>query len=365
MAVVTTKPHDPILDLDPWVGQRSCKFEFFLTDAVSNEKLGQFYPLRGGTLTHDTGRTIKRALQIELGAADTAAINPLTDRVSPYMVFGNGTSYPLGKYLFTNPEIKQYSSGNLSTQTLTDEMFIIDQPTEKGIGTGSDSIHDLIRTVVQVPGLNLKYKIESCGSQSFQSWSIGTTRGQILEALATAGDYLSPWFDNEGVFRMIRTFNPARETPDVDLDNGNRVLRASITKTTDLITAPNTFIVIGSGILSGGPGSNSTGSAIVATAQVSPSAPNSVQNRGFKIINVQNVSVADPIQIFAVARGLAEKNTVFERVNLTTPPDPRHDSYNVIWWDNSPWLELSWSMALVEGGSMNHVLRKAYSDVPQ
>lgn len=358
MAVVTTTPHDPILDLDAWVGQRSCRFEFHLTDAVSKQKLGQFYPLRGGTLTHDTGRTIKRQLQIELGAADTAAINTLTDRVSPYIVFGNGASYPLGRYMFVAPEEKEYTSGNLSTQTLNDEMFLVDQPLTQGIGTGAESVSQLVRETLR--GLNIKYKIESSGYISFQSWSVGTTRGQILEALTTTGDYFSPWFDNDGVFRMIRTFNPARKTPDIDLDNGYRVMRASITKTTDLITAPNRFLVVGTGALSGNVGSNSTGSAITAVADVSPAAPNSVRNRGFAITQVQNINIADPTQASVVAAGLAQKNTVFERVSLTTPPDPRHDSYNVIWWDGNPWLELSWSMALVEGGTMNHILRKAY-----
>jgi hypothetical protein len=52
---------------------------------------------------------------------------------------------------------------------------------------------------------------------------------------------------------------------------------------------------------------------------------------------------------------------VFERVELSTPPDPRHDSHNVIRWQGENWLELAWSMPLVEGGEMRHVLRKAYT----
>ena len=75
---------------------------------------------------------------------------------------------------------------------------------------------------------------------------------------------------------------------------------------------------------------------------------------------MENLQVADADQARAVARGIGIRQTVFERVSLTTAPDPRHDSYNVVVWQGEKWLELAWSMALVEGGTMNHLLRKGY-----
>ncbi len=124
-------------------------------------------------------------------------------------------------------------------------------------------------------------------------------------------------------------------------------------ETDDLLTAPNRFIVISNV-------SSDSSAPVTASFDVPASAPHSIQNRGFVVAQVEDLQVPDPTQAMAVAKNLALRQTIFEQVTLTTAPDPRHDSYNVVWWQGEPWLELSWSMALVEGGAMNHLLRKAY-----
>lgn len=353
----TTLPRDPLLDLDPWIGQRACTFKFYVTDAATSRRIGQIHPIRDASLTHDTGRTIKRTLNLNLGTSDTAAINPISDRIEVEMVFREGQTYPLGKYMFTSPTTTLFTSGRLSSQVLNDEMFIVDQPILQGVGTGTNSITELIRKTLE--GLDIRFEIEASEFITTQAWSIGSFRGSILEDLALTGDYFSPWFDNNGIFKMIRSFDPAKKIPSLDLDDGHRVLRSGITETSDLITAPNTFMIISNSTNTSSV-NNQTAPPVVAVAEVPASAPNSVRNRGFKIIHTEEMTVDSSGQAVAAARGFAQRNTIFERVSLTTPPDPRHDSYNVIQWNGDLWLELSWSMALVEGGNMNHLLRKAY-----
>jgi hypothetical protein len=90
------------------------------------------------------------------------------------------------------------------------------------------------------------------------------------------------------------------------------------------------------------------------------SAPHSIQNRGFVIADVINIQLTTRAQANAVARNIAVTQRIVERVELTTPPDPRHDSYDVVRWDGSLWLEVSWSMTLVEGGAMRHVLQRIF-----
>lgn len=359
---------DPLLDLDPWVGQRQCTFRFDVQDAVTKEVIGEIHPIRGANLTHDTGKTIKRTLNMQLGRADTAAINTLTDRVLPYMVFPNSAEYPLGKYLFTSESRNKFTSGNLGTYILNDEMFVLDQQIRKGINGASGAISSVVLSILDE--FDIEHNIEPSNFVTNEAWTIGTFRGKVLDALALSGDYFSPWFDNDGVFRMIRTFNPVNRVPDLDYDQGNMVLRSGIVETSDLLTAPNIIMVISNtpaAVASTSTGDSLVGnvgnlnSQIVGVAEVAPSAPNSIAKRGFEIPDVRTLQLASAGQAQAVANGLAQRLTVFERVQLTTPPDPRHDSYNVIVWDNDVWLELSWSMALVEGGTMNHLLRKAYS----
>jgi len=349
---LTNIPTDPLLDLDPWVGQRQCTFRFNRINGVTGEILGQIYPIRGATLTHDTTRTIKRQLNLDLGAVDTASINVISDRILVYMVFPNGTEYPLGKYMFTDQSERVFTSGRLGNVALNDEMFLVDQQITKGVVGDQAPTMSVVQDILNA--LPITYVMEPSALPAVGSWTAGTGRGSIVESLAKTGDYFSPWFGNDTTMHWIRSFDPSDgRLPDFDFDRGNQVLRAGITQTSDLITAPNKFVVI-----SNSPTDPSN--PVVGEAFVNPSAPHSVVNRGFEVPEVQDLQLADAAQAAVVAQNLANRQTIFERVTLSTAPDPRHDSYNVIRWQEALWLELAWSMALVEGGAMGHLLRKVY-----
>lgn len=346
------------LDLSAAVGQMQYSYRFALSDAVTGEELGDINPIRTGSLSHDTTRTTKRTLSLSLGSADTEAINTLTDRVSLFMVIPGAVcpdtvsgDWPLGRYQFVDGALKQFTSGNLSQPSLTDEMFLIDQEIGQGIsGVGQPIASVLVTTLT---GLPITFRIDPSPFTSADAWSVGTNRGQILEALATAGDYWSPWFDNTGVLRFVRTFNPAKAIPDFDYDNTFSIIRDSITRQTNLLTAPNTVLVVSN--------NSSNGKPAVGRSTVPVNAPNSVANRGFAVTKTYQVQLSDPSQAQAVADGLMRRLGIFETATLSTPADPRHDSYNVIRWESSNWLELAWSMPLTPGAPMVHTIRRAYT----
>lgn len=347
--MLTTQPFNDFFDLQAGVGQRSATFRFHLINGLTGQNLGDIHPLRGAQLTHDTSRTIKRQLSLNLGVDDTAAINPVTDRVYVYMVLGDGTQWPLGRYMFTDKTSQLFSSGRLSNVVLNDEMFLVDQEIILGFDGGL-TVVGAIQNVLS--GLPVTAVLESSPFGTAQSWAQGSMRGQILEALSVAGDYFSPWFGNDAKLHFIRTFNPANQVPQFDYDAGHQVVRGTIVQSTNLLTAPNRFVVISNTSVEDTP--------IVGVATVSQAAPNSFANRGFYITETQNLQLTTADQATGVAAGLAQRNTIFETVNLNTPPDPRHDSYDVIQWQGARWLELAWTMQLVEGGTMSHLLRKAY-----
>lgn len=347
---LTTLGENPTFDLPPSVGQRTATYRFALTNGVTGEILGDIHPLRGASLTHDTARTVKRQLTLALGKTDTADVNPITDRINVYMVTG-GVEYPLGRYMFVDASRNVFTAGRLGQMQLADEMFLVDQQVTSGVnGVGKNVTAVIVDTVADLP---IDLAAEPSPFQSSEAWGIGTGRGQILEALAVSGDYWSPWFDNHGVLRFLRTFNPADQVPDINLDDGFQVLQASILETDDLLTAPNTFLVISNA-------ADDTTAPVIGRASVPPSAPHSVTNRGFEIVDVRDLQLSDSTQAAAVAQGLAQRQTIFEKVALATAPDPRHDSYNVIQWQGDLWLELAWSMGLEEGEAMTHTLRRSY-----
>lgn len=354
---LTTLPTNSGLDLSAAVGQMSYTYRFALSDGVSGQHLGDIHPIRTGTLSHDTSRTVKRSLNLQLGKADTSAIDTATDRIDVFMTIPGAPNpgrtdgdWPLGRYQFVDDSLRQFTSGYLSDPQLTDEMFLVDQAILRGVsGFGRGVVEVLVEVLSDLP---ITFEIEPSPFISADSWGIGVTRGQILDALAVAGDFWAPWFDNSGVMRFRRTFDPALAIPDIDMDAGYRVIRDDIVRTNDLLSSPNTIIVTSN--------NSSSSEPVVGVATVPVNAPNSVAKRRFAIAKVFDLQLTDATQAQAVANGLVQRQAIFEQVALSTPADPRHDGYNVIRWQGENWLELAWSMPLEAGSPSTHVMRRSY-----
>lgn len=337
------------LNLDACVGQRQASYTFTLIDGVTGQRLGELHPIRQpATISHDTSRVVKRDLRIALPASETGAVDPLRDRVLPYLHLG-GVAYPLGRFMFTDPTKLKTTGGDPGMFALLDEMFLVDQQLDRGF-SHAGAVDAAVRALLA--GLPLvDVRIDATPYPAVGGWTIGTRRGQVLDALATQGDMQTPWLDHRGHFRMIRSIDPSSAAAELDFDTGARVLRDSISTTSDVLNAPNRFIVVGNG---GGSGE----APIVGSYDVPPNAPHSITNRGgFVVPDVQALQVASTGQAQAMARNLGLRQTIYVRAEVETTPDPRHDSYQVIHWAGVNWLELAWSLSCEEGASMRHTLR--------
>lgn len=359
---------EDLLDLPTYMGQVGCSFRFEVTDGATGQPLGTITPLRDSapTLDHDTTSTISRRVQsLTLGVADSQAINPLTDRVSISMVLGDRarTTYPLGRYMFADVTRARYSQGLLTPATLYDEMFIVDQALAQGFNALGQPVDVAIRRLLDGLPIGDVY-IDSTSQTSSNAWSAGTSGGSVLTELATVGDLFKPWFNNLGQMRAIRSFEPdASQLATIDLDDPPRVLRDSIAESDDLLAAPNRYVVV----------SNSTGGTmstdgseqdppppVVGVYDVPSSAPHSIAQRGFVIPQVVEAQVSTATAAAAYARALGRQRDVYQRVELSTPADPRHDGYDVVRWAGMLWLETGWSMTLVPGAEMRHKLRRLF-----
>lgn len=357
----TQIPKNPSLDLDAYVGQRQAAFRFEHVDIVTGYRRTLHPRLdRVPVLSHDTSRSIKRTLTgLWLDKVDTAALNTLSARIEIFMTIG-GQDFPLGQYLFNDQTRARFTSGVVSSSALYDNWFIIDQPLEHGFpekgpsGFDVQGAQELIRLILA--GLPIIYTMEPSGFLSSGSWTAGTSRGYAASQLATDGDYLPPWFDNTNVLRFIRSFDPATVPATFDFDAGNKVLMDPPPVEADnLLTAANQFVVISN------VSTSNTDTPVVGVYDVPASAPHSAANRGFIIRKTETLQVENTVQAAAIAANLGQRQILFEQIELTTAPDPRHDSYDVIRWQGQNWLETAWSLPLVEGSQMRHVARKAYS----
>ena len=385
----------PVLPFDTPSGfvQQAYTFTFKLIDGVTGQFKRFLTPVANSIpqLSHDSTRTIKRQISLQLAVADTTAIDTIRDRVLISMVVGS-TTYPLGKYTFSTNQRSLSTGGRQSAPTLMDEELILDENTTSAfppsnlvqrtatIQKNLSSFGTIVDRPVNANNLahillslypNLTGIIEQSPFYTTATWSFGTSGLQILSDIATLGDFFPPWMANDGLLHMIRTFDPAQVVPDFDWDAYPHVYADTITEEDDLLSAPNRFIVVSNSAstqdaTSSNPDSSTippqaTNLAVIGTYDVPVNAPHSIQNRGFVVSQVDNIQLDAQDQAIAVARTIGIQSTIYQRTSLTTFPDPRHDSYNVIRWQGRNWLELSWAMDLVAGGNMTHTLRRTYT----
>ncbi len=367
MTAATTFAYDPLLDLAPYIGQRQSTFRFTLYDVATNRLIRELQPYRDSapTLTHDSARVITRQISnLFFNAQDTADLSTTGSRVKIDMLFPGREPYPIGTYLFIDQLRQRTTAGLESTATFVDSMLIVDQQitqsyspgvfTETGVAVSLRQVDQAIADVLI--GIPVTFIAAPSPFYTIGSWAAGSSRGPLLGDLSTDGDYFSPWFDNTDVLRFIRSFDPIASIPDFDYDANHVIDRDSIIFTDDLINAYNQFIVISTGSVS-----STTNLPIVGRYDVPASAPHSIFNRGFAVPNIIDWQVDTIEQANAIAFTLGQQQTIFERVEFNTIPDPRHDGYNVIRFEGKNWLEIAWSLPLIEGSSMRHVARRAYT----
>lgn len=374
-------------------GLRSATFNFEVVEVITGMVVGTIQPLRNTTptLSHDVTRGVKRTLTLTLGVADTLLFDEITHRVDVSMVTGDGRVFPLGRYMAVSKSLLPTTAGDLSTVALADEMFVLAQKISESFsaavlpktfstdGVAYTNVYDLLNDFLDrytlfnplanvgsltssfTAGANtdvmprIERIIEFTNFTSSGSWQTGTDGTTVLGDLALNGDYFTPWMDNDGNFRMIRSFNPDDVVPRFDFDEQENVIRDTITRTNDLLNAPNRIIVVSNAAMG-----DSRSTPIVGRFDIPASAPHSIAQRGFVIPDVIDTQVMSNSQANAMARNIGLNRRVVERVSLSTPPDPRHDAYDVIRWAGELWLEVGWSMPLVEGGQMTHTMQRIY-----
>lgn len=353
--MLTKFPTNTYLDLPAWRGQRVERYTFEWRNGITDQLLGMLHPSRDEPpqLTHDTTRAVKRQLTLNLKASETSAVDAVVDRILPFVTVGP-TTYPLGRYMFTADVDAISTGGDRGSFTLVDEGFAVDQQLSVGFSSTDTVDRAVIDLVTQDElGRFIRPRVEPTPYMASGAFAIGQTRGQALAAYATQGDFFPYWMDNDGFFRMIRTIDPAVEIPDFDYDSSKIVQMGSITRTSDLLTAPNRFIVVGNS-------GSAAAAPLVGTYDVPPTAPHSIANRGFVIADTTNEQLQSEEQATAMARNKGIRQTIAEVLTFRTAFDPRHDSYNVVHLLDDNWLELSWSATLVPGGGQDHTVRRAY-----
>lgn len=345
-----------ILDLPAERGQRSASFTFTLLETVSGHRIGDVHPDRSSipTLEHDATRAVKRRLaNVYFPVDESEAINPLLHSLKVAMVLDR--SYPLGVYQFADDPYVRTSVGRRLRATLLDRSVELQEKLAETFSlSGGTNLREGITLFLDTIGFG-NYQVDGTTARTSVaiSWPPGTVKSKVLADLAANGGYFSPWITSNDVLRVLRVFDPAASKPTFDYDKIPPIAD-SITESNDLLTIPNRFRVVDV---------SSVGDDIVGTYEIPAQAPHSKQKRGRFVTETQARQglTANDASADEAARALGLQSPGFETVEMSVPPDPRHESYDVARWRGFNHLELRWSMPLVEGGAMQLKLQRSYA----
>ena len=349
---------DELLDLEG--GRRAATFRFDLLDATG-ALLGELdvFADEPPVITNNTNRRIKRQLEnLQIEPSAYADVNAVTDRLRPSMILENGSEFPLGIFLFADVSQERSLARLMPTaKLLVGQSIIIDQPIEEGIGySPGKSITAAIGEQFDAAGVS-GYSIDASGRSIAApiAWPAGTIRATILAELAGMMGAYSPYFDNSGQARVKLIPDLDTAAPDLTYEIGGRIFDGTIVETDDLLEAPNRYIVIDSSL---------TDSPITGSFDVPDDAPHSIAKRGFvvaTVIDVQGLENAAAADDRARA-AYAQDSSTFLWASFSGPPDPRHDTFQIVRYNGLNWREQAWSMTLAEGAPMGHSLRRIFEN---
>lgn len=347
------------------VTRREATWRFDLLDS-SLKNLGELEVDRGSVpnLSVDTSRAVKRSCSgVTLTPSTIDDVDVISDRIAITMILEDGSEWPQGVFLFSDVSRFVFTQDvEIGALNLVDQLLIVDQQLDQSfVLRPGDAITDgIIDLLVPLP---VSVVIDPSGavvspSQEAISWPAGTSRLRVINELATQIGYHELFFDNDGIGQLHLMPNPD-SAPDAALLNypaGQRTYFGTVTKSTNLLELPNRFVVVNNG---------ATDVPVFGLYDVPDTAPHSAVNRGFVISHVeqlQGINTNEDAQRAAVSLARSWR-WAFETVEMVGPPDPRHDTYDVVNFEGTRYLELSWSLPLQEGSEMRHSLRRTYEAV--
>lgn len=344
---------NPLLDLVPGVGTIQSDVRWVVLTRALEDTGIRLHPFSADRIDANTGSQIKRNLfNVVFGEEDIRSVDLFKALLQPQWVLEDGTSWPMGAFMFTDESLHLGTYASTSQVTLMDQGYVLSLKMKEPFAiTPGGSILAAVGTLLDQVGI--AHRVLPVTDQAIadpNSWPAGTQRQTIIDYLCKAAGWLPGYFNNAGVYIIRVPPNLDIEQPD-HIYHGNRVSRPSPVSQANTLKAFNTFVVIGTGPSKGD---------ISAVAYVDPSLPYSVPNRGglevVETIPMQGLVSSSQAQQIADSR--ASSAVGYQGQTFAGPPDPRHDLFDTVeYMDGIVYRELSWSLPLVStGGFMNHVL---------
>ena len=282
----------------------------------------------------------------------------LTTEVRPYFTI-DGVEHQTGVLGWGDASTAYHSYGNWFFGELVDRSAILNDGLEASVSyPAGTNVRDALveqaalggfgddRVTIEASGVSLGAPLTGAAGRD--------TRWGFMETLATAGGYLPPYFDNDGllVIRYAPNVETAEATALVYGGSGRVIEADSLVGSDDLLAAPNRYQVIAGGL----------DHEVIGIFDLPAQAPNSFENTGRRRTRTLDIDgIPDEFIADLTAAGeYAADTTTYSWIAFTSPPYPDHDCFDIIAVDGTYYREQAWSLDLVAGGAMRHDARGVY-----
>lgn len=204
-------------------------------------------------------------------------------------------------------------------------------------------------------------------SEDREDWEIGTSHLTIVNQLLGEINYNQLWFTPEGNAVLEPASVPTAENiehtmsdlPEELLDGAVKIDRMlpSITRETDVYSAPNVFLCVCSN-------PDKSGAMVAKAENTNPQSPLSIPRRGRRIIKVVRVdNIASQTELQAYADRLRNESMIGgETIRVTTALQPGYGAADVVAIKygelSAICIERAYTMELTVGGKMTHELER-------
>ena len=306
------------------------------------------------------GAKIKTSLSGKFKNVD--GIDWLSDEIRPELII-DGTAYSLGMYLPATVKTEQTETETIVSVDAYDRCWNVrDNYTETLVyfAAGTNYLAP-VKELLTLAGISFVIETPTAATlaEDREDWDVGTSYLTIINQLLTEINYHELWFDADGAAVLEPVSTPTAENIEHMLDSSNikSLLLPRITQTTDLYSAPNSFIVICSN-------ADKSGGMVAKSENINPQSPLSINRRGRKITSVVKVNnIASQSELQEYADKLRNMSLITgETIEVTTALFPGYgvnDVTGISYGDLfAVCLERKWEMRLDVGGEMRHTLER-------
>jgi hypothetical protein len=206
-------------------------------------------------------------------------------------------------------------------------------------------------STVRISPSNVRLGAEPIG------FAVGEATGlNISDKLTNLMAFLPTYYDSDG-YRISRPVPlPDESWPTFRYAPGQRATEIAdqTTQLRSVSRIPNIYIVRST---------TPSGEPLAVRYQVASTELNSVERTKIKIVEtIEADGAASTAQLLEIAKARAKQDrAVVRTITFSTPPDPRHDGWDVVSWRGERMLEVAWNMDL-DAMVMQHTIKKVYAD---